>query len=315
MAKKRKSTPTKKPDKARAAKKSAPKRSPKTTSSGGGKWLVAAGVAGLAAIAAMVYAQGDVDSEAREVSNVEVVEPAAEPELIVTVPESLQVRVQSRYPHDRQAFTQGLLWHEGKIYESTGRYGHSTLRRVDLATGRVEQEVALDDGYFAEGLARVGERLFQLTWQSHKAFVYDLDTFERVAEFDYETEGWGLCYNGTDLVMSDGSSTLFFRDPSDFSVRREVNVMKAGRPLRNLNELECVDGDVYANVWQRDEIVRIDPSSGTVEASIRASGLLDRDERRGTDVLNGIAYLPDSRRFLITGKMWPVAFEVDFEER
>lgn len=315
MAKKRKSTPKKKPAKAGPAKKSAPKRSPKG-SSGGGKWLVAAGVAGLAAIAAMVYAQGDdVDLEGTDVSTVEVDERSSEPELIVTVPESLQVRVQSRYPHDRDAFTQGLLWHRGKIYESTGRYGHSTLRRVDLATGQVEQEVSLDEGYFAEGLARVGERLFQLTWQSHKAFVYDLETFEQLAEFEYDTEGWGLCYNGTDLVMSDGSSTLFFRDPSDFSVRREVQVMKAGRPLRNLNELECVDGDVYANVWQRDEIVRIDPASGTVEASIRASGLLERDERRGTDVLNGIAYLPDSRRFLITGKMWPLAFEVDFEER
>lgn len=315
MAKKRKSTPKKKPAKAAAAKKSAPKKSAKASPSSGGTWLVAAGVAGLAAIGAMVYAQGEPDPGASEVSTVEVDEPTLEPELIVTVPESLQVRVESRYPHDRDAFTQGLLWHEGKIYESTGRYGHSTLRRVDLATGRVEQEVALDEAYFAEGLARVGDRLFQLTWQSHKAFVYDLDTLEQVGEFDYDTEGWGLCYNGTDLVMSDGSSTLFFRDPIDFSVRREVRVMKAGRPLRNLNELECVEGDVYANVWQRDEIVRIDPVSGTVEASIRASGLLDRDERRGTDVLNGIAYLPDSRRFLITGKMWPVAFEVDFEER
>lgn len=318
MAKKRKSTAKKKPAKAAPAKKSAPKKSSKKTSqaSNGGKWLVAAGVAGLAAIGAIVYAQGERDHERPEVSPVEVDEPAAaEPDMVVTIPESLQVRVQSRYAHDPDAFTQGLLWHEGKIYESTGRYGHSTLRRVDLATGRVEQEVALDDNYFAEGLARVGNRLIQLTWQSHKAFIYDLATLEQVGEFDYETEGWGLCYNGTDLVMSDGSSSLYFRDPSDFSVRREVQVLKAGRPLRNLNELECVDGDVYANVWQRDEIVRINSVTGSVEASIRASGLLDREERRGTDVLNGIAYLPDSRRFLITGKLWPTAFEVDFEER
>lgn len=312
MAKKRKSTAKKKPVKSGGARKSA-----KKPTGGGGKWLVAAGVAGLATIGAIVYAQSEQQHETSEVSTVEVEEPvaAAEPELVITIPESLQVRVQSRYAHDPDAFTQGLLWHEGKLYESTGRYGHSTLRRVDLATGRVEQEVALDDSYFAEGLARVGDRLIQLTWQSHKAFVYNLDSLEQVGEFDYETEGWGLCYNGTDLVMSDGSSTLFFRDPDDFSVRREVQVLKAGRPLRNLNELECVDGVVYANVWQRDELVRINPASGIVEASIRASGLLDREERRGTDVLNGIAYLPDSRRFLITGKMWPAAFEVDFEER
>lgn len=312
MAKKRASTAKKKP--AKGAKRPAKKKSAdKSSASGGGKWLVAVGVAGLAAVGAMVYAQSDSPGEV-EVSDVEVVDQA-DPELVVSIPESLQVRVRSRYVHDTDAFTQGLLWHDGKLYESTGRYGHSTLRRVDLATGRVEQEVAVDGAYFAEGLARVDNRLFQLTWQNHKALVYDLDSFELVGEFDYETEGWGLCYDGTDLVMSDGSSTLFFRDPTDFSVRREVQVLKAGRPLRHLNELECVEGDVYANVWQRDEIVRIDPRSGSVEASIRVEGLLDRDERRGTDVLNGIAYLPDSRRFLITGKFWPATFEVDFEER
>ena len=317
MAKKRTSTAKKKPAKT-PAKKSAPKKATKgspVARNAAGPWLVAAGLVGLAAIGAIVYAQSEPAQAPQQVTTVEAPEPRSPPELIVTIPESLQVRVQSRYPHDPDAFTQGLLWHNGKIYESTGQYGHSTLRRVDLATGRVEQEVTLDDEYFAEGLALVGDRLIQLTWESHKAFVYNVDTFERVGEFDYDTEGWGLCYNGTDLVMSDGSSTLFFRDPSDFSVRREVQVLKAGRPLRNLNELECVDGDVYANVWQRDEIVRINPVSGIVESSIRASGLLDRDERIGANVLNGIAYLPDSRRFLITGKLWPTAFEVDFEER
>jgi glutaminyl-peptide cyclotransferase len=231
------------------------------------------------------------------------------------VPEMLVARVIETHPHDRQAFTQGLLWHDGKIYESTGLRGRSTLRRVDLESGEVEESAQMPPDIFAEGLTLVGDRLIQLTWQNHKALVYELDSFEKVDELEYEGEGWGLCYDGARLVMSNGSDRLLFRDPQTFERTGSVRVMRAGRPVRDLNELECVDGEVYANVWQTDTIVRIDPDTGRVTASIDASAIHPRRDRRpGEDVLNGIAYLPESGRFLLTGKNWGNTYEVEFVE-
>jgi glutaminyl-peptide cyclotransferase len=186
---------------------------------------------------------------------------------------------------------------------------------VDLESGRVLHRIAVDGEYFAEGLTRVGEQLVQLTWQSGRALVYSRDGFERVREHTYSGEGWGLCYDGTRLVMSDGSDELTFRDPTTFAVSGRMNVTKLGRPLRRLNELECSDGAVYANVWTTNEIVRIDPRSGRVTATIDASGLLSVDEAVGADVLNGIAHVPGTDRFLVTGKLWPWIFEVRFVER
>lgn len=227
-------------------------------------------------------------------------------------PEPMVARVIKRHPHDTGAFTQGLLWHEGAIYESTGQYGESTLRIVELKTGQVLDQEPLGRSYFGEGLARVDDRLVQLTWRSGVALWWRLSDLEQLETVRYEGEGWGLCYNGTDLVMSNGSSTLAFRDPNTFELRRQVRVTQEGRSIMFLNELECVDGDVYANVWRTDDVLRIDPVTGRVTAVIDASGLLDAEDRPGTDVLNGIAYVPETKRFLLTGKRWPYLFEVEF---
>lgn len=225
----------------------------------------------------------------------------------------LRAQVVRSYPHDRAAFTQGLLLAgNGRVYESTGLVGRSSLREVELATGRVMRSVDVAPPIFAEGLALVGDSFFQLTWQNGKVLRYDRATFKRTDEMAYRGEGWGLCYDGEALVMSDGSDRLTFRSPSDFSITRAVSVTLDGTPLRNLNELECVDGLVYANVWMTDTLVRIDPRSGRVLASIDAAGLLTPAERTGVDVLNGIAYDPSDRTFLLTGKLWPKVFRVRF---
>lgn len=227
--------------------------------------------------------------------------------------EHLKVKVLAVRRHDPEAYTQGLVWDRGTLYESAGQYGQSSLREVDPANGQVRRQAALPVRYFAEGLALAGDRLIQLTWQEGTAFGYRPATFERVGEYHYSGEGWGLCYDGRRLVMSDGSDRLTFRDPQTFGALGEVRVRREGRPVRNLNELECVEGSVYANVWQTEEIVRIDPASGEVTAVVDASGLLSDAERRaGAEVLNGIAYLPESKTFLITGKYWPKMFEVAF---
>jgi glutamine cyclotransferase len=226
--------------------------------------------------------------------------------------EQLRVQVVKTYPHDRGAFTQGLLLHQGTLYESTGQVGQSSLRQVEVESGRVIRKVDVPRPYFAEGLALVGDRLIQLTWQHGRAFVYDRRTFARHSELTYQGEGWGLCYDGTSLVMSDGSANLTYRKPSDFAVTKTVRVTMDGRPFPQLNELECVDGAVYANVWQSDTIVRIDPASGRVTQRVNAANLLSPIERQGVDVLNGITYDPADKTFLITGKYWPKLFRVKF---
>ena len=236
--------------------------------------------------------------------------PQADPNIVRT----LRVDVVRELPHDTSAYTQGLLWWEGSLYESTGRYGESTLRRLDPATGAVEQRVAVPPVFFGEGLARIGGRLIMLTWMAERAIVYDLRTFDTVRTFRYAGEGWGLCHDGDRLVMSNGSDTLTFRDAETFEPVGEVRVTLRGRPQERLNELECVDGEVYANVWQDDYIVRIDPTSGRVTHQIDAAGLLSPREARGVDVLNGIAYQPETGTFYITGKWWPKMFEVRFVE-
>ena len=227
-------------------------------------------------------------------------------------PIALKVKVLRTYPHDRNAFTQGLIWRDGMLYESTGLVGRSSLRKVDLATGGVKQQVSVASPYFAEGLADVGNRLFQLTWQHGRVFVYEKGTLNRVGEMSYQGEGWGLCHDGTSLIMSNGSDALTVREPRTFAVSRTIHVTEGGRPVPQLNELECVGTEVYANVWTTDTIVRIDLTTGRVTARIDASGLLAPMDRLGTDVLNGIAYDPADRTFLITGKLWPKLFRVTF---
>jgi glutaminyl-peptide cyclotransferase len=225
--------------------------------------------------------------------------PTVRPEIVAT------------YPHDPGAFTQGLLLYQGKLYESTGLLGRSSLRRVVLTTGVVEKRVDLDPNVFGEGLALVDNRFFQITWQDHVAYTYDLD-FASVGRFEYTGEGWGLCFDGQRLVMSDGSSRLFFRNPTTFEVQSDIEVRDANGPVTNLNELECVGSLVFANVWQTTRIVRIDPRTGDVLTSIDGSNLLTPEEAAGADVLNGIAYDPTTTHFFITGKLWPKLFEVRF---
>ena len=226
----------------------------------------------------------------------------------------LRPQVLNSYPHDRDAFTQGLLLHNDLFYESTGLRGRSSLRKVEPETGEVLEQISVPQPYFAEGLALVNDRLIQLTWEAGEAFVYNLD-FEQTGTFNYTGEGWGLCYDGESLYMSDGSATIDRRDPETFELLEEVRVRLRGAPVVLLNELECVGDSLYANVWQTDDIVRIDKTSGQVTARIDAAGLLTEEERASLEaggVLNGIAYDEKSETFFITGKLWPKMFEVRF---
>ena len=226
--------------------------------------------------------------------------------------EYLEPEVLAEYPHDTSAYTQGLVWREGILYESTGKYGRSALRKLDLESGRVLQSHRLADNYFGEGLERVGRRLIQLTWDENVAFVYDLETFELLDTLSYRGEGWGLCFDGEHLFMSNGSDTLLVREPQQFLVVDRKRVTLEGRPVSSLNELECVDGFVWANIWNSDRIVRIDPADGRVTTVVDASSLLPTRDGSGEDVLNGIAYIPGRQTFLLTGKHWPRIFEVRF---
>lgn len=214
------------------------------------------------------------------------------------------------FPHDRDAFTQGLQFIDGVLYEGTGLNGRSSVRRVDLETGKVLQQRDVPSQYFGEGLTRYKDELFQLTWQSGVAFVYDARTFAPVRQLRYTGEGWGLTTDGSSLIMSDGTDALRFLDPVTFAERRRVRVTADGKPVRELNELEWVKGDVLANVWQTDEVARIDPATGKVKAWLDLGGLLTPRERAATDVLNGIAYDAAGDRLFVTGKLWPKLFEI-----
>lgn len=227
------------------------------------------------------------------------------------VARQLGYAVLKSYPHDPRAFTQGLVWEDNGFYESTGLEGRSSLRRVEFPSGKVLKLHNLSPELFGEGLAEAGNRLFQITWRSGRAFVYDKDTFNLLNEFSYEGEGWGITYDGTQLIMSDGSDTLFYRDPTTFEVRRRVPVTMNGKPLRDLNELEWIDGRVWANVWQTDIIVIIDPATGIVTDFLNLANLLPASQRTGQeDVLNGIAYDAKTRHVFVGGKLWPRLFEL-----
>jgi len=220
--------------------------------------------------------------------------------------------VVNSWPHDPQAFTQGLLYLDaGVLLETTGLNGHSSLRKVELETGRVLKQVNLPSRYFGEGMTVIGQRIFQLTWKSQKGFVYDLATLAPLREFTYTGEGWGLATDGHSLILSDGTATIRFLDPDTFAVTRTINVTIDGRPLPKLNELEFINGEIVANIWQTPSIVRIDPATGRVTSTIDLTGLLPVSERRpDTDVLNGIAYDATTKRLFVTGKNWPRLFEI-----
>ena len=227
----------------------------------------------------------------------------------------LEVSVLKTFEHDPSLFTQGLVLDNGTFLESSGRYGRSIVRRWRLDDRSPVLEMRLDDRYFAEGLALVDDRLIVLTYHEAEALILDPRTFERKGQYRFRGEGWGLCYDGRDLLMSNGSSYLSRRSSTDFTEMDRVQVLLDGKPIDNLNELECVEGWVYANVWQSDVILRIDPYSGRVDATIDASGLLAPSDRKGVGVLNGIAYDSSTETFFVTGKLWPKIFEVEFVEQ
>jgi glutaminyl-peptide cyclotransferase len=220
-------------------------------------------------------------------------------------------------PHDPVAYTQGLEFHQGRLFESTGRYGESTLREVELESGEVLRSHALPDAHFGEGLTRVGDRLLQITWQEGVAHLYDLETFEVVREFAYEGNGWGLCHDGEALWMTTGGSMLVRRNAETFEVEARVPITQGERPVYQVNELECVGDHIYGNVFQEDRIVRIDKATGQVVAEIDASPLNAQSGRPDDPeaVLNGIAHNPETGTFYLTGKRWPTLFEVRFVPR
>lgn len=220
----------------------------------------------------------------------------------------------ARIPHDPAAFTQGFLFHDGVFYESTGLYGRSSLRRLDPDTGEVLQRRDLPVNLFGEGLALVGERLIQLTWKAGRALVWDRDSFELLNEFHYATEGWGLTFDGERLIMTDGSANLYFRDPDSFRLLGTRQVTENGRPVARLNELEYIHGEIWANIWMTDDIVRIDPDSGEVLARLDFSDLLSPADRHGNeDVLNGIAYDTEGERLFITGKRYGYIYHIELD--
>jgi glutamine cyclotransferase len=221
-------------------------------------------------------------------------------------------RIVNTYPHDRDAFTQGLVFEGGVLYEGTGLYGQSSLRRVELETGDILQIREQSDQFFGEGITIYGDEIVQLTWQSHIGFVYDSRSFELLQEFNYSTEGWGITQDGARLIMSDGTSTLHFLDPQTFEEISHVEVFDNNGPVTRLNELEYVQGEIYANVWQTDWVARIAPETGRVVGWLDLGGLLSAEDlSEPVDVLNGIAYDAETDRLFVTGKLWPKLFEID----
>ena len=215
------------------------------------------------------------------------------------------------WPHDSNAFTQGLILMDGKLLESTGNEGFSSLRRVELESGKVLKKVDVPEPYFAEGIAVLNGKVYQLTWQHQVGFIYDAQTFNRLGQFNYQGEGWGLTTDGQSLILSDGSSSIKFLDPNSFQVTRSITVTDRARPIRELNELEYVNGEIYANVWHDNRIATIDPQSGRVNSWIDLTGLMPEGELPDPEaVLNGIAYDQASDKLIVTGKLWPRVYEI-----
>ena len=221
----------------------------------------------------------------------------------------------AEYPHDTEAYTQGLFFQDGQMYESTGQFGMSTFRKVDYSTGKVLQRLDFNDEYFIEGSVIFGDNLYILTWTNRRAFVYDAKTLEYKAAWKYPREGWGITHDGKNLIASDGSANLYFMD-KDFAQQKKVTVTLEGRPVRFLNELEYIDGKIWANVYTSDTIVIINPKDGKVEGLIDCIGLLPKALREpSTDVLNGIAYDKKTGKIYLTGKNWPRMYEVKIVEK
>jgi glutamine cyclotransferase len=221
------------------------------------------------------------------------------------------VRIVNSFPHDPGAFTQGLIFLDGHLYESTGMVGESTLRKVSLPDGKVLKSVPIPAGHFGEGMVNWGKELISITWQNGRGFRWDRETFRKLGEFRYSGEGWGLTQNGRELIMSDGTPDLRFLDPKTLAETRRLRVTFKGKPVSNLNELEWVKGEIFANIWQTELIARIDPGSGKVVGVINLAGLQARTGQSGLDnVLNGIAYDAKGDRLFVTGKRWAKLYEI-----
>lgn len=229
-------------------------------------------------------------------------------------PEKLQYKIVREYPHDTKAYTQGLVYRDGILYESTGQYGESGIRKQDMKSGKILAALSIDNRLFGEGITLLNDKIYQLTWTSGKGFIYDLKTFSLESTFTYNTQGWGITTIGDKLVMSDGSHKLYHMAPSSFNIIKEVEVYDHDGPVKNLNELEYINGLVWANVWMQDRIVIIDPATGEVKQELNLSGLLSGAERArlddSDDVLNGIAWNPEKGTVYVTGKRWPKLFEI-----
>ena len=220
--------------------------------------------------------------------------------------------VVDEFPHDPQAYTQGLDFQGRRLFEGTGLNGRSSLRRVELATGEVLRQVNLAERFFGEGIVVFRKRIYQITWQSERAFVYDKRTFERVRRFSYEGEGWGLTHDGTRLIISNGSSTITFRDPATFEVLGELEVTEDGEPVSSLNELEWVEGEIFANVYPTNDVVRIDPATGEVTGHLDMTPLKEMEQ--DGEVPNGIAYMEVEDRLFVTGKLWSTVYEIELTD-
>ena len=228
------------------------------------------------------------------------------------IPKQQDYQVVASYPHDPEAWTQGLFWNNGSMYECTGQTGKSTVREVNVTTGEVKRQTQLPVQVFGEGCVLVGDKIYMLTWQDKKGYVFDRATFRQIREWSYDHEGWGLTYDGTHLVLSDGTELLRFLNPQTLAVEKTLTVMENGEPVDSLNELEMYKGELLANIWTEDSIARIDPKSGEVRGWIVLKGLLSESERNrySVDVLNGIAYDEQGDRLFVTGKLWPKLYHI-----
>lgn len=245
--------------------------------------------------------------------------PLSNPTASAPTPEEIPVysyEVVASYPHDPKAYTQGLVYLDGMLYESTGQYNSSSLRKVELKKGKVKKKIDVPGQYFAEGMTILNGKIYQLTWQQSKGFIYDLKDFKLEREFSYEGEGWGLTNDGRSLILSDGTNHLRFIDPATLRVVKTINVLNDNQPLTEINELEYIHGEIYANIWKTDKIVRIDPQTGRILAWIDLTGLRPSETLvNGENVLNGIAYDDEHDRLYVTGKRWPTLFEIRLKKK
>lgn len=231
----------------------------------------------------------------------------------IPAPTNMNYSIVKVYPHDTSSYTQGLIWYNNTLYEGTGLYGESRLMKVDLESGKNNQKIDLNRAFFGEGITIFNNKIYQLTWQEHKVFVYDLTTFKKIKEFDWSMEGWGITHNDKQLIVSTGSSNIYFVNPETFAIEKTVGVYDNNGYLDSINELEFVNGSIYANVYGRDWIARINPETGLVDGRMDFTGLLQRTNQpisENTDVLNGISFNASSNSFYITGKKWPALYEI-----